>query len=114
MKILISMGLPILFPLSVVFLLGCGGGKEAAAAGTERVHVLKARIEKLDQQVAALPRGRSEQLAAYTTLKNKYNATKIEFLSKEKVRFGTIPEDLYEQLVSDLDEVEGMIRDYPR
>jgi hypothetical protein len=112
MKLASSMGLLSLLPL--FFLSGCGGGKEAAAAGTERVHVLKARIEKLDEQVAALPRGRPEQLAALTTLKNKYNATKIEFLSKEKVRFGTIPDDLYQQLVSDLDEVEGMIRDYPR
>jgi len=95
-------------------LVSCTDGKEAAAAGTERVHILKGRIEAMDKQIAALPTGAAEQLAALTKIKTKYNATKIEFLSKEKTRLGTIPEDLYQCLVKDLDDVDEMIRDYPK
>jgi hypothetical protein len=100
--------------LSFAIVAGCTDGKEAAAAGTERVHVLKGRIEELDKQIVALPTRAAEQLAALTRIKTKYNATKIEFLSKEKTRLGTIPEDLYQSLVKDLDEVDEMVREYPR
>lgn len=102
---LLSLWLPLCF--------GCSDGKEAAAA-SERVHILKARVEELDKQIAALPTATAEQLAAQARLKTKYNATKIEFRSKEKARLGTIPEDLYQSLASDLDEVDGMIRDFPK
>ena len=114
-----SLHLPVTFicylgfaPLAVAP-AGCGNGQEAMA-GSERAQALRERFAAIEREFAELPRSNPVHLAAYTRLRTKLSACKINFKSKEKARLGSITEALYQNVTRELDEIEKLIRDYPR
>lgn len=93
---------------------GCGGGKEAAAAGVERARVLDQRIESIQREVDALPRETPHQMAAYTRITSQFSACQVVYRAKEKTRLGSVPEPLFRNVSGELDSIEELIARYPR
>ena len=93
---------------------GCGGGKEAAAAGVERARILEERIQRLREDVDALPRETPHQMAAYTRITSQFTSCQVVYRAKEKTRLGSVPEPLFRNVSGELDSVEKLIASYPR
>ena len=93
--------------------VGCDDA-EAVAVNKVDVDEVKIRLATLTDEVSKLPTGRPDQLVAHTRLKTKLNNCKIQFKSKHLARLGSVADSVFQQTRKEIEEIEGMIRSYPR
>ncbi len=97
-------------------LSSCGGEETEAKGleGTQRAREFHARYKEVDQEFRALPARTPEQFAAHTRIRTQLNSVKIQYRAKSTARLGTISRNVFHQLSLELDQVEELIKEYPR